>query len=127
MQWKPDKVRPIKPQICEQICLNIVSGEFKPNEKIPSVRDMAIMFGVNPNTVQGSLDMLEGKGILYSVRGSGWFVSENTCLAENTLKKMLKEKTDAYFNEMTELGLTREQIGEYITQYLNNEGNDIIE
>lgn len=117
MQWKPDKERPIRPQICEQICLSITKGHFEPNSRIPSVRDMAVSMGVNPNTVQTSLSMLEMQGILYSVRGSGWYVSEDISLAKATLQKMLNEKTAAYFAEMGALGMTREETKKFVAEY----------
>ncbi len=117
MQWKPDKERPIKPQICEQICLNIANGYFVPNGRLPSVRDMAITMGVNPNTVQVSLTMLEGQGILYSVRGSGWYVAEDISLAKATLQKMLNSKTAAYFAEMNELGMSHDETKKFVAEY----------
>ena len=77
MEWIIDKGRPICPQICEQLCLRIANGMFAPHEKILSVREIAVAAGVNPNTVQRSLEELERRGILYSVRGSGWFVADD--------------------------------------------------
>ena len=76
MDWIIDKNRPICPQISEQLCLEIAKGKFEPFEKLPSVREIAMAAGVNPNTVQRSLDELERSGVIYSVRSSGWFVSE---------------------------------------------------
>ena len=59
MQWTLDKSRPICPQICEQICLAVANGEFAAGEKLFSVREVALMLGVNPNTVQKSFEELE--------------------------------------------------------------------
>ena len=50
-----DKKRPICPQLCEQICVNIACGRYKEGERMPSVREMALEAGVNPNTVQHAL------------------------------------------------------------------------
>ena len=49
MTWTLDKNRPLCPQICEQVCVRIATGEFLPNSRILSVREMAIAAGVNPN------------------------------------------------------------------------------
>ena len=114
MQWKLDKDRAICPQICEQVCVRIALGEFSPGEKLLSVREVALAAGVNPNTVQHSFEILEEKGILYSQRGSGWYVSEDTALAKNTLKSIIEEKTKAYFEAMDSLGLSAEETKKYI-------------
>ena len=76
MNWTLDKSRPICPQICEQICVAVAKGELAVGSKLPSVRDIALQAGVNPNTVQKSLEELERMGVIHSVRCSGWFVNE---------------------------------------------------
>ena len=117
MKWRIDRSKAICPQICEQICLEIAYGNFKPNEKILSVREVALDAGVNPNTVQNSFNELERQGILYSIRGSGWFVAEDISLAKETLKQIINEKTAAFFTEMSNLGLSYEEIKEYVKEW----------
>ena len=97
MEWFIDKKRPICPQICEQLCLRIADGTFAPHAKILSVREIAVAAGVNPNTVQHSLDELERKGILYSVRGSGWFVGEDVTLAKKVFAGILAQNRILFF------------------------------
>ena len=46
--WELDKSRPICPQLCEQICVKIANGEYKADERIPSVREIAVEAGVIP-------------------------------------------------------------------------------
>ena len=121
MQWKLDKDRAVCPQICEQVCLRIALGEFAAGEKLLSVREVALAAGVNPNTVQHSFDILEQKGILYSQRGSGWYVSEDISLAKDTLKSMIEEKTKAYFEAMDALGLSAEETKNYIAAWDKNQ------
>ena len=117
MEWNLDKGRPLCPQICEQICVAVALGEFKPNERLFSVREAALAAGVNPNTVQRSFETLEREGILYSQRGSGWFVSEHTDLAEITLEKLISKKTGEYFAAMSELGLSEEKIKKTVEEW----------
>ena len=117
MIWKLDRNRPICPQICEQICLEIAKGNLKPLEKIFSVRDVAVAAGVNPNTVQNSFNELERQGILYSVRGSGWYVTEDTTLAKNTIQNILRTKTASFFTEMEQLGMSLEATKNYIKEW----------
>ena len=71
MRWLIDKERPICPQINEQIAARIALGEFRPADRLASVRDVAVAAGVNPNTVQKAFESLEAEGLIYSVRGSG--------------------------------------------------------
>ncbi len=115
-----DKNKPLCPQICEHICLDVALGALKPNERIKSVREAAVAVGVNPNTMQRSYETLEQEGILYSVRGSGWFVSESTEKAKLTLDKLRHEKTEIYFNEMKNLGMSAEELKHYIKEWNND-------
>ena len=117
MQWVIDKNRPICPQLCEQLCVQIAKEGFAPNEKIPSVREIAVEAGVNPNTVQRSLEELEGNGVLYSVRGSGWFVGEDIALARQVLAHILEQKTADYFAVMQILGMEAPAVKEYIKEW----------
>ena len=117
MDWIINKNRPICPQISEQICLCIANGTFSPNEKILSVRDIAVASGVNPNTVQRSLEELERKGILYSVRGSGWFVGEDITLAKEVFAGILAQKTADYFASMSILGMDASAVKEYVKEW----------
>ena len=66
MNWTLDKSRPICPQICELISVAIANGEFAANEKLLSVREVALLAGVNPNTVQKSFEDLERRGVIHS-------------------------------------------------------------
>ena len=117
MEWVLDKKRPICPQISEQICVRIARDQFAPGEKLLSVREVAVSAGVNPNTVQHSFELLEQQGILYSVRGSGWFVGEDISFAQQTLQKMIQEKTQDYFTAMEALGMDREATINYVKEW----------
>lgn len=117
MSWKLDKNKPLCPQICEQICLHIALGDLAPDQRIPSVREAAQNAGVNPNTMQRSYESLEQEGILYSVRGAGWYVYPDISRAKQTLEQLKMHKTDAFFNEMHNLGMTGDEIKNYIKEW----------
>lgn len=110
LAWKLDKNRPICPQIEEQICVKIANGELKSGEKLMSVRDLAVAASVNPNTAQKAFEGLEAKGLLTSVRGSGWFVGESVDAAREALTEIISAKTNEYVSDMQNLGLDTEQI-----------------
>lgn len=117
MEWKLDKNRPLCPQICEQLCVKIALGEYSPNQRLESVRDTALIAGVNPNTVQRSFESLEQQGVLYSVRGSGWFVADNISLSKEILHQLLSKKTAEYFSAMKALGLDSNTIKKYVEEW----------
>ena len=117
MHWVMDKKRPLCPQICEQLCVRIACGVYAPGEKLISVRELAVEAGVNPNTVQSSFTQLEQQGIVYSVRGLGWFVDEDITAAKRCLEELIKEKTQAYFQSMQALGMHEEEIKDYVKEW----------
>ena len=90
--------------------IRIASQEYGPGEKLPSVRDLAMEAGVNPNTMQRALAELERRGLVYSERTSGRFVTDD----EGVLKTLHEELAEKYFREFVEklrgLGISNEEI-----------------
>ena len=117
MGWNLNKNRPVCPQICELICVDIVNGVFAPHGRLPSVRDIAVMVGVNPNTVQKAMETLEADGLLYSVRGSGWYVQEDITRAREVLQELRCEKTKEFFAVMESLGLSAEETCNFVKEW----------
>ena len=117
MEWKLNKDRPLSPQLYELICVSIASGKLSPDEKVMSVREAAVAAGVNPNTVQRAFETLERDGILYSVRGSGWFVASDISKARDVLKRLIHGKTQEYFMNMSLLGLDAEATKNYVKEW----------
>ena len=117
MEFKIDKSIPICPQICDQISAGIASGEFAPETKLMSVREVAIKAGVNPNTVQRSFEQLEEQGLIYSVRGSGWFVGNNSFHAKKQIESLAMSKTRSYFSSMAQLGFSEDDVINYIKEW----------
>lgn len=83
--------RPIYEQIVEKISELIIRGILKPDEKMPSVRSLAMELSINPNTIQRAYGELERQGLLYSVKGRGSFVMLNDCLVEQKQADILDE------------------------------------
>lgn len=117
MKWQLDKKRPICPQICEQLCVMIASGELQAGDRLMSVRDVALNAGVTPNTVQKSFEQLEQQGVIYSKRGSGWYVSENVGIARQTLDNLIRTKTFVYLSDMHSLGLDKDRVIDVIKEF----------
>ena len=79
-------------QIAENLCHQILAGTLPPGERVPSVRDLAIEFEVNRNTLLRTYSILEDAGIITNKRGIGFFVSEDA------LERILKTEKQAFFN-----------------------------
>lgn len=62
-------------QIADHICERILLKQWKADERIPAVRELAVQLEVNPNTVMRTYEFLQGQNIIYNQRGIGYFVS----------------------------------------------------
>ena len=103
MEWILDKDRPICPQLEEMIVTGIAVGEFAASEKLLSVREVALLAGVNPNTVQKAFSELEKDGMIYSRAGSGWYVAEDTGKAVARVETLARTRTEEYVSGMRAL------------------------
>ncbi|MBP5453646.1 MAG: GntR family transcriptional regulator [Lachnospiraceae bacterium] len=122
MMWEFTNDRPIYLQLREQIKLRVINGTYKPGDKVPSVREIAMEAGVNPNTVQRAFLELERSGILSTQRTLGRFVTDKESDIQNNRDDMAKEQVEIFVGKMKELGLTGEDVIRLVQAYLNEEG-----
>ena len=101
---------PIYLQIIDLIKMDIVIGKLKSKDKLPSVREMASSFNVNPNTLQRSYQELERLGIVYTQRGLGTFVGEGKDMVNDLKGEMAREVIDSFILRMKSLGFTDNEI-----------------
>lgn len=106
--------RPIYMQLLEQLQVLIISGNINIGDKLPSVRDLALQFKINPNTVQKALQELENIGLIYTERTNGKFVVNDKNIIIKYREKFAKEKVSNYFKSMNELGFSREEAINYL-------------
>ena len=116
MEFNFDNERPIYIQLVELIRIEIVSGKFKKGERIPSVRELALMMKVNPNTMQKALNELENQKLIYTERTNGKFVTEDEELIENVKKELAKEKVNNYLDSMNSIGISFEESLKYLQE-----------
>ncbi len=109
MPWNLDSDRPIFIQIVERIQLDIISGLYKPGDKLPSVRELAGIAAVNPNTMQKALTELERTGLVFSQRTSGRFITEDTQMIQDLQSKLAQEKITEFFECMSKLGYGKQE------------------
>jgi len=104
-------------QIIEQMRMNIASGMYKPGEQLPPVRDMALEAAVNPNTMQRAFAELERDGLIYTVRTSGRFVTEEEGTLDD-LKRTLGEKfISELFEKLGKLGMNKREIVKAVNEW----------
>lgn len=108
MPWNLDSDRPIFIQIIEKIQMDIISGVYKPGDKLPSVRELAAEASVNPNTMQKALSELERTGLVYSQRTSGRFITEDQNMINELKSELAKEIILSFFENMQKLGFQKE-------------------
>lgn len=111
-----DNERPIYVQLVEKLELDIVSGNFKPGERIASVRELALIAKVNPNTMQKALVELENRGLIYTERTNGKYVTKNQELIEKVKKDLATEKAKIYLNDMKNIGIKAKEAIEYLQE-----------
>ena len=85
---------------------------------MPSVRELAVLAGVNPNTMQKALSELEREGILYSQRTSGRFVSDTNDYGSDVKKDVGKKYVKTYVDEMRLLGYGDDELVKAVQQYI---------
>lgn len=112
--------KPIYMQIVEKITKQIVRNELSPGDKLPSVREMAIQSGVNPNTIQRTYSELERMEIVETRRGQGTFVSENTEVLQGLKKDLQREIIETFIQNMIDLGFSEEEILKGVNKFLTD-------
>lgn len=121
MAWDLDSDRPIFAQLAERIQMQIVSGYYPPGAKLPSVRELAAVAAVNPNTMQKAFAELERSGLIVTQRTNGRAVTENAELIRG-VKTMQAEKLVADFSaKMKDLGYTGQDVVELCREVLGRE------
>ncbi len=105
---------PIYLQLVEIMKNKIMSGEFKSGERIPSVRELALIMKVNPNTMQKALVELENLNLIYTERTNGRFVTDDSKIINNSKKQNAKTLTNDYLKNMYDIGFSKNEIIEYI-------------
>lgn len=99
-------------QIADYICEQILLGKWPPGERIPSVRDLASMIEVNPNTVMRTYDFLQGKEIIFNKRGIGYSADEHATakILDYKKERFLATELPELFKNLYLLGIDMEEL-----------------
>lgn len=121
MDKKFDNKIPIYIQIINSIKADIINGKLKPGDKLPSIREMAINYKVNPNTLQRVYQELERDNITYTQRGTGSFIKEDSSMVKNLKKEMASEVIEIFLENIKSFGFDNEEIVKVIKERLEEE------
>jgi GntR family transcriptional regulator len=122
VKWEINSERPVYLQLIEQIQAAIISGYYKPSDKLPSVRDLAAEASVNPNTMQKALSELEGRGLIYSNRTSGRYITSDLSLIKKLKGQSAKNLILDFLEKMKQLGFNEEEVLSIITETVKEMG-----
>ena len=98
MRYEND--RPIYLQVIEDISRRLIQGELALGEKLPSVREMAVQYQINPNTASRVYKEMESRGLCYTKRGMGTFITEDSGMI-----KTLQDCLDTFLQGMQAIGI----------------------
>ena len=106
--------RPIYEQVVDRFKKLILRGVLHSDDKIPSVRNLAVDLSINPNTIQRAYAELERQGYIYTVKGKGNFVSDNSQLILKYKEELFSELR-LICKAASDVGITKEEIVQSIT------------
>lgn len=114
MEWNFDNQRPIYTQLAEMIRMCIITGIYQPGSRLPSVRELANEASVNPNTMQKALSELERTELIYAVRTSGRFVTEDEEKIASARRELAEGEVEDFLRKMRDLGIQKDEVIELI-------------
>ena len=109
MAWKFTSDKAVYLQIADRLTKSVLSGEYKPGEQIPSVRQLALEAAVNPNTVQHAFTELENNGLIISKNTVGRFVTNDESIIEECRNDLAKSIAKDFIKNMSHPSITQEQ------------------
>ena len=113
-----DERSPIYEQIVTQFCRGLIRGELKPSQRIPSIRELAMQLKVNTNTVQRAYQEMERRQLIYSKRGTGYFIAEGEDMIHEIKSEMVSDTVRRFIEEMRAFGFDDSQIKGEIENYV---------
>lgn len=121
-----NKRKAIYSQIYDLICEKILLDNYSEDQRIDSVREMAVSLEVNPNTVMRAYGFLQDEGIIFNKRGIGYFISIGAKDLVLSIKKnsFEKEELPQVFRESMIYDITPDYLKELYVSYLEGAKNE---
>ena len=113
--------RPIYEQVVEKFKMLIRKGVLTQDEKMPSVRNLAMELSINPNTIQRAYATLESQGYIYTVKGKGNFVSDKASLIKD-YQKEISSQLNEICKQAASAGMSREEFITLVNESVSDTG-----
>ena len=99
-------------QIADRLCDEILAGKYNDDDRIPSVREYAVLLEVNTNTAVKAYEQLAREEIIYNKRGLGYFVTPGAKkqIMKERKQEFMKERLPELFRQMQLLDITLEDV-----------------
>jgi DNA-binding transcriptional regulator YhcF (GntR family) len=112
-------------QIADYVSEHISLGKWLPEQKIPSVRELAVQLQVNPNTAMRTYEYLQNQEIIFNKRGLGFFVTANAISKIKTIRKerFLQQELPDFFTSIYLLDINLDEILQHYEDFKNNYKN----
>ena len=110
MAWSFTADKPVYLQIAERITISVLSGEYKPGEQLPTVRDLATKAAVNPNTVQHAFSELENNGLILSQGTVGRYVTSDTAVIEKCHNQLSESIVSEFVKKCKKLSISKSEV-----------------
>lgn len=111
--------KPIYIQMADRLCDEILSGVYQDDDRIPSVREYAVLLEVNTNTAVKAYEQLAREEVIYNKRGLGYFVTKGAKkqILKARKKEFMKERLPEFFRQMKLLGINKEEVCNLFDQF----------
>ena len=105
-----DHTIPIYIQVIQEIKLKMIRGELPLGEKMPSARDLALTYQINPNTANRIYKEMEAEGLVFTKRGLGTYVTEDAGILDRIREELAQKHSREYVLMMKAIGMTKAEI-----------------
>jgi len=126
LAWQFNSNRPIYQQIVDEIELRILNGTYEMGMRLPSVRDLAVLAAVNPNTMQRALAELEEMGLVTTQRNTGRTVTTDETAVSRARDSKADLLAETFMMQMQALGLSRKEVLERLAKGEHKEGDHAV-
>ena len=126
MAWQFNSNRPIYQQIVDEIELRILNGTYEMGMRLPSVRDLAVLAAVNPNTMQRALAELEEMGLVSTQRNTGRTVTTDETAVSRARDNKANLLVETFLMQMKALGINRQEVISRLAKGEEKEGEHAV-
>lgn len=113
-------------QIADNLCERILSGEFKPGDKVPSVRELAALLGVNHNTIMRTFIELQHANIVENRRGIGYYVTPSApeMIQQQRREEFFTSDLPAFIQQVKLLNISKKDLQPLFDQLNENQNEN---